>query len=127
MAIVFPNPLIPQIAEALGLNPRNVRSLRLNVSIDECVTADVCEYVDETSLDSVIKLFANRKYVLVPGWVSVTERLPPHDRGVLLTDGEEVVSAWFDAVDGNWEAPQASENWRGAKAWMPLPEPPEVK
>jgi hypothetical protein len=62
----------------------------------------------------------------MPGeWISVSERPPEIDRDVLLTDGEEVVMAWL-AEDG-WQTWNASQNWRGARAWMPLPEPPEVK
>jgi hypothetical protein len=59
-------------------------------------------------------------------WIPVGERLPEIDRDVLLTDGEEVVQAWLDEDDG-WQVWHTSQNWRGARAWMPLPEPPEVK
>jgi hypothetical protein len=58
-----------------------------------------------------------------PRWIPVDERLPEIDRDVLLTDGEEVVMAWL-AEDG-WQTWNASQNWRGARAWMPLPEPPQ--
>jgi hypothetical protein len=58
-------------------------------------------------------------------WISVSERLPEIDRDVLLTDGQEVVQAWLD--EDGWQVWHTSQNWRGARAWMPLPEPPEVK
>lgn len=123
MSIATPNPLIPQLAEALGLNPRKCRSVTLRLSVDDVVMANVCEYVDEDSANRVIQCFSSRQYVLVPNWITVTERLPPDDRDVLLTDGCDVVPAWFDVGDG-WQAMETPENWRGAKAWMPLPDPP---
>jgi hypothetical protein len=56
-------------------------------------------------------------------WISVSERQPKADADVLLTDGLEVVQAWFEEDDG-WQAWHTSDNWRGAKAWMPMPRPP---
>ena len=123
MSIAISNPIIPQVAEALGLNPRKCRSVSLRLSVDDVVTADVCEYVDEEQLNKVIKCFTPREYVLVQNWRKVSESLPPEDQDVLLTDGEEVVQAWFEGEDG-WQAWHTSDNWRGAKAWMPLPGPP---
>jgi hypothetical protein len=55
-------------------------------------------------------------------WISVEERLPDEDRDVLLTDGQEVVQAWLD--EDGWQVWHTSQNWRGARAWMPLPKPP---
>jgi hypothetical protein len=56
-------------------------------------------------------------------WIPVTDRLPSEDVDVLLSDGQEVVQAWFDAEDG-WQAWHTSDGWRGARCWMPLPAPP---
>jgi hypothetical protein len=59
----------------------------------------------------------------MPGeWISVSDRLPEIDRDVLLTDGQEVVQAWLD--EDGWQVWHTSQNWRGARAWMPLPKPP---
>ena len=123
MSIAIVNPIIPQLMEALGLNSTKCRSIGLRVSCDGVVTADVCEYVDEEQLNRVIQCFTSRQYVLVQNWVKVRERLPPDDREVLLTDGEDVVTAWFDGEDG-WQTWQTPHGWKWPKAWMPLPEPP---
>lgn len=123
MSVAIGNPIIPQLVEALGLNPRKCRSIGLRVSVDDVVTADVCEYVDEEQLNRVIQCFTSRQYVLVQNWVKVRERLPPDDMEVLLTDGEGVVTAWFEGDDG-WQTWQTPHGWKGPKAWMPLPAPP---
>ena len=83
--------------------------------------ADMVSKMDGFEQQAKLLLDACEKIPLV--WIPIEERLPEIDRDVLLTDGEEVVLAWL-AEDG-WQTWDASQNWRGPRAWMPLPEPPK--
>jgi hypothetical protein len=78
------------------------------------------------ALESEARKIRDAAAMLPLVWIPVSERLPEYDRTVLLTDGSDVTVAEYVEQDG-WSARYVSMNWRGPIAWMPLPEPPEVK
>jgi hypothetical protein len=138
MAVAIPNPLIPKLAKALGLNPRKCRSLRLNISTNDIVTADVTEYVDESQLEKVLQCFTPREYVLVPKdaakWVPVSERLPEVDQRVLVAydigyrRGVATGSRITGGTKPYWNVEEIDPRCTEVTAWMLLPdEPPEAK
>lgn len=87
MPIAIPNPLIPRLAEALGLDPKRCRSLTLRLCTDDVVTASVDQYVTEGELEKVIQCFATKEYVLA-------ERLSSAEREALEIAVEYVGSAF---------------------------------
>jgi hypothetical protein len=64
-------------------------------------------------------------------WISVSERLPEDDQQCLTVDKDGVQRvARFDAIgDGERHSWYEEQEWKSVYpvAWMPLPEPPEVK
>ena len=61
------------------------------------------------------------------GWVSVNERLPNPETGVLTIDRNDgfMCIAWIDGdIGGWWDNISGSNNH--ITHWMPLPEPPNV-
>lgn len=65
MTIAPTDPLIPQLAEAMGLDPKRCRSIDLHLRTNDVVTATVQEYVEAYQAGSLIKLFRSGEYVLV--------------------------------------------------------------
>ena len=135
MAITLPNPLIPKLAEALGLNPRKCKSVRLNISTDDAVRADVTEYVDEHQLERIIQCFTfAQKYVLVPEdaakWVPVSKRLPDVDQRVLVAYdiGYRRGVATGSRITGGskpyWNVEEIDPRCTEVTAWMLLPDEP---
>lgn len=134
MAVAVPNPLIPQLAEALGLNPRKCRSLNLQVATDDAVMVHVNEYVDEEQLSRVIQCFTPREYVLVPRdaakWVSVQDRLPKVDQRVLVAydiGHKRGIAAGTRITDGRrpyWNVEEIDPRCTDVSAWMLLPDEP---
>jgi len=65
------------------------------------------------------------------GWIPVSERLPEDDQQCLTVDKDGVQRvARFDAIgDGERHSWYEEQEWTSVYpvAWMPLPEPPEVK
>jgi len=74
-------------------------------------------------------------------WISVKDRLPGEDKGILITDGKLVtcceISFWKSNRGedcwtlqghnyGGWEY-EIDIDWPDVTYWMPLPEPPKEK
>lgn len=87
MTVAVPNPLIPKLAELLGVDPKRCRSLTLRLCTDDVVTVRTEEYVSESQIESVIQCFAAKEYVLI-------ERLTPQEREALQVAVEYVGSAF---------------------------------
>lgn len=66
MAIAVPSPLIPRLAEALGLDANRCRSIDLHLRADDVLTVSTVQYIDEEQADRVIKVMQSAEYVLVP-------------------------------------------------------------
>ena len=66
MAIAVPSPLIPKLAEALGLDANRCRSIDLHLRTNDALTVSTVEYVDQQQADRVIKVMQSAEYVLVP-------------------------------------------------------------
>lgn len=134
MAVAMPHPLIPQLAEALGLNPRKCRSLTMRVATNDAVTVHVDEYVDEDQLERVTQCFTLRDYVLVPQdaakWVRVGDRLPAVDQRVLLAydiGHKRGIAAGSRITNGRrpiWNVEEIDPRCTDVTAWMLLPDEP---
>ena len=74
---------------------------------------------------------------LMPRWIPVGERLPPHDETVLFTCDLGPNEGFTDVAAGRWEGmrndiglPAMSpvwgdeDDWGPCSHWMPLPAPP---
>jgi|694.fasta_scaffold137644_4 hypothetical protein len=75
--------------------------------------------------DGIADAFLSRR------WIPVGERLPEDDQQCLTVDKDGVQRvARFDAIgDGERHSWYEEQEWKSVYpvAWMPLPEPPEVK
>mgnify|MGYP003301778133 CR=1 FL=1 len=58
-----------------------------------------------------------------PKWISVNKRLPEIATVVIITDGIDVGTGWFDGK--GWRTPFADIDEYRVTHWMPLPEPPK--
>lgn len=66
MAVAMPDPLIPSLAEAMGLDPGRCRSIDLHLRTNDVVTVNTVEYVHAQHLDGVITAIREAEYALVP-------------------------------------------------------------
>jgi hypothetical protein len=77
------------------------------------------------AMDSLTDAFLERR------WIPVSGRLPEDDQQCLTVDRDGVQRvARFDAIgDGERHSWYEEQEWKSVYpvAWMPLPEPPEVK
>lgn len=66
MAVAPPDSLIPQLAEALGLDPKRCRSIDLHMRTNDVLTVTATEYIDVEQAGRIIQLMRSRDYALVP-------------------------------------------------------------
>jgi hypothetical protein len=132
MAVIAPNTAINRILAALGLE--NVRSLKINATVNNAVMVVTEQYVTGTQVDDLATALETKEWVLVPRhagrWIPAEERLPEAEAEVLVAwrlpgGGQQVDSARL-FNNGIWVATVGHSIGR-VTHWMPLPEPPEVK
>lgn len=59
------------------------------------------------------------------GWIKCSDRMPEDMADVLVTDGEEVKSMWWNGDEwDSWVSKYSIDSW-DVTHWMPLPEPPK--
>lgn len=129
MAVVPPNPIIPRLAEALGLNPKKCRSLSLRASINDAVMVTADEYADERQLENVIKCFTKRDYTLVyNAWASVSDFLPKDETWCWVRDkdGIEFIAMRSRSAAGGWTNLDTWEDFQNEVThWIALQSPPK--
>ena len=84
----------------------------------------------DTNYGYIAPHFARRMIKDLPSaqqWIPVTERLPEHDGWYLICNAlnKPWISYWYNGIDDDaygWD-----DQRYFIKAWMPLPEPPEVE
>lgn len=92
MTVALPNPLIPKLAEALGLEPERCRSIDLHMRTDDVLTVSAQEYVSADHADHVIKVVRHADYALVPKGEYVALKL------LQFTDAERNALKWAEAM-----------------------------
>ena len=72
-------------------------------------------------------------------WISVKDRLPELETGVLATDGEHIIACELLEIDPDilvvghnfggyeWEWSFGFEDFSKITHWMPLPDPPQAE
>jgi hypothetical protein len=93
------------------------------------VPSDFMVDVTSNDIDQPSNVYV--KFEDLPRWIRVSERLPEEDQQCLTVDKDGVQRvARFDAIgDGERHSWYEEQEWKSVYpvAWMPLPEPPEVK
>lgn len=140
MSAVSANSLLPQLADALGLDPTRLRGITLEASTDSVVTASVNQYIDGEQLNRIIQCFSFGDYVLVPKrcalkWHSIAEKLPPQDERVLynsriddefphMSNVGYWLGGWTDGREAIVMQPDDDpKNWYPCTHWAYLPDP----
>lgn len=106
------------------------------------VIIDVNEKLDEVEMNNLAlsmeydstlcKKFVTISQKLTEEWININNKKPPLEKGILVTDGEQIINCKiiksggkfylhghnFDGYEWDWQAIHRYEN---IKKWMPLP------
>ena len=66
MALCHPSPAITRLVKALGLDPDTVRSVSLDLAVNDVVVVRTEQYATSEQIDGVAAEIEAAEYVLVP-------------------------------------------------------------